>query len=80
MLLREWFDHFWRYRSVDWAGAFLDEWCVQVMRSRIDQRHGPTGGDAVQSVAIAQALDDAVAIGSSKAGPRRSFVRPLLLY
>ena len=29
MLLREWFDHFWRYRSVDWAGAFLDEWCVQ---------------------------------------------------
>ena len=36
MLLREWFDHFWRYRSVDWAGAFLDEWCVQVMRSRIE--------------------------------------------
>ena len=26
MLLREWFDHFWRYRSVDWAGGpFLDE-------------------------------------------------------
>jgi hypothetical protein len=37
MLLREWFDNFWRYRSVDWAGAFLDEWCVQVMRSRIVQ-------------------------------------------
>ena len=36
MLLREWFDDFWHYRSVDWAGAFLDEWCVQVMRSRLD--------------------------------------------
>jgi len=36
MLLREWFDDFWHYRSVDWAGAFLDEWCVQVMRSRIE--------------------------------------------
>ena len=36
MLLREWFDDFWHYRSVDWAGAFLDEWCVQVMRSRLE--------------------------------------------
>ena len=36
MLLREWFDEFWHYRSVDWAGAFLDEGCVQVMRSRIE--------------------------------------------
>jgi transposase len=36
MLLREWFDHFWHYRSLDWAGAFLDEWCVQVMRSRLE--------------------------------------------
>jgi transposase len=36
MLLRESFDPFWQYRSVDWAGAFLDEWCVQVMRSRIE--------------------------------------------
>jgi transposase len=36
MLLRESFEPFWQYRSVDWAGAFLDEWCVQVMRSRIE--------------------------------------------
>ena len=36
MLLRESFDPFWTYRSVDWAGAFLDEWCVQVMRSRLE--------------------------------------------
>jgi transposase len=26
----------WHYRSLDWAGAFLDEWCVQVMRSRLE--------------------------------------------
>jgi transposase len=36
MLLREWFDDFWHYRSLAWAGAFLDEWCVQVMRSRLE--------------------------------------------
>jgi transposase len=36
MLLRESFEPFWHYRSVDWATAFLDEWCVQVMRSRIE--------------------------------------------
>jgi hypothetical protein len=36
MLLREWFDDFWHDRSFDWAGAFLDEWCVQVMRSRLE--------------------------------------------
>jgi transposase len=36
MLLRESFEPFWTYRSVDWAGAFLDEWCVQVMRSKIE--------------------------------------------
>jgi len=35
-LLREAFDPFWTYRSVDWAGAFLDAWCVQVMRSKIE--------------------------------------------
>jgi len=41
MLLREWFDDFWQYRFVDWAGAFLDEWCVQVMRSRLEpMKHG----------------------------------------
>jgi transposase len=35
-LLREAFDHFWTYRSADWAGAFLDYWCADVMRSRIE--------------------------------------------
>ena len=35
-LLREAFEPFWEYRSADWAGAFLDEWCVQVMRSQLE--------------------------------------------
>jgi len=35
-LLHEAFEPFWRYRSPAWAGAFLDWWCGQVMRSRID--------------------------------------------
>lgn len=36
MLLREAFDPFWTYRSVTWAGKFLDQWCTQVMRSRLE--------------------------------------------
>jgi transposase len=35
-LLREDFEAFWTYRAPDWAGAFLDVWCTQVMRSRIE--------------------------------------------
>ena len=36
MLLREEFEPFWLYRSAHWAGRFLDQWCTQVMRPRID--------------------------------------------
>jgi len=35
-LLKEHFDQFWGYVSPAWAGKFLDEWCQQVMRSRIE--------------------------------------------
>ena len=35
-LLKESFQHFWDYRSQGWAIAFLDRWCRQVMRSRIE--------------------------------------------
>jgi transposase len=35
-LLKEAFQQLWDYNSVQWAGKFLDEWCRQVMRSRID--------------------------------------------
>ena len=34
-LLKEDFQQFWDYESPSWAGKFLDEWCCQVMRSRI---------------------------------------------
>jgi transposase len=36
MLLREDFEPFWTYRSPEWAGAFLDTWCAQVMRSQLE--------------------------------------------
>ncbi len=26
----------WEYESPTWAGKFLDQWCKEVMRSRID--------------------------------------------
>ena len=35
-LLKEAFRQFWDYNSPAWAGKFLDQWCRQVMRSRID--------------------------------------------
>ena len=34
-LLKEDFQQFWDYDSPTWAGKFLDQWCTQVMRSRI---------------------------------------------
>src|ERR1035437_9482672 len=34
--LKETFFHFWRYKSVTWAEAFLDYWCYRAMRSRLD--------------------------------------------
>ena len=35
-LLKEDFQQFWRYTSPTWAGKFLDFWCGQTMRSRIE--------------------------------------------
>jgi transposase len=35
-LLKEDFQQFWDYNSPTWAGTFLDFWCYQTMRSRIE--------------------------------------------
>jgi transposase len=35
-LLKEAFQQLWDYSSPAWAGKFLDEWCQQTMRSRIE--------------------------------------------
>jgi transposase len=35
-LLKEHFKSFWEYTSATWAGKFLDDWCTQVMRSRLE--------------------------------------------
>jgi transposase len=35
-LLKEDFHQFWDYDSANWAGKFLDRWCIDVMRSRIE--------------------------------------------
>ena len=35
-LLKEAFQQLWDYKSAAWAGKFLDEWCRQTMRSRIE--------------------------------------------
>jgi transposase len=34
--LKECFDHFWHYKSVTWAGGFLDYWTERAMRSRLE--------------------------------------------
>ena len=35
-LLKEDFQNFWDYTSATWAGKFLDLWCTQVMRSKLE--------------------------------------------
>src|SRR5215475_4956705 len=35
-LFKESFQQLWDYNSATWAGKFLDEWCRQTMRSRIE--------------------------------------------
>lgn len=35
-LLKEDFQQFWEYNSPTWAGNFLDFWCREVVRSRIE--------------------------------------------
>jgi transposase len=35
-LLKEEFQFFWTYLSPTWAGRFLDRWCTQTMRSRLE--------------------------------------------
>ena len=35
-LLKEDFKSFWEYKSTAWAGKFLDAWCTQVMRSKLE--------------------------------------------
>lgn len=35
-LLKEDFQSFWDYTSATWAGKFLDQWCNQVMRSKLE--------------------------------------------
>lgn len=35
-ILKEAFEHFWTYRSVTWAGWFLEDWTGRAMRSRLD--------------------------------------------
>jgi transposase len=35
-ILKETFEHFWSYRSLTWAGYFLDDWTWRALRSRIE--------------------------------------------
>jgi len=34
-MLKESFRHFWSYKSLCWAGSFLDWWCWRALRSRL---------------------------------------------
>lgn len=35
-MLKETFGHFWKYKSIPWAAAFLDYWCQRAARSRLE--------------------------------------------
>ncbi len=82
-LLREDFEPFWSYRSVEWAGAFLDVWCSQVMRSRLEpmkkvarmlRRHRPLllnwfRARGQISAAAVEGLNNKAKLTTRKAGP-----------
>jgi transposase len=34
--LKEAFSPFWKYKSLTWAGTFLDYWCFRALRSRLE--------------------------------------------
>jgi transposase len=35
-MLKETFEHFWSYRSLTWAGCFLEDWTWRALRSRLE--------------------------------------------
>ena len=35
-MLKESFQHFWRYRAQLWAASFLRAWCTRALRSRLE--------------------------------------------
>ena len=35
-MLKEDFQRFWSYRSPNWAGKFLDSWCTDAIRSKLE--------------------------------------------
>ncbi len=35
-VLKEAFEHFWSYKSLSWAGGFLDHWTWRALRSRLE--------------------------------------------
>src|SRR5260370_15082126 len=34
--LKETFSYFWHYKSVSWAGGFLDYWCFRALRTHVE--------------------------------------------
>jgi transposase len=36
LMVEDFDQHFWNYKSPAWAGKFLDAWCTRAMRSRIE--------------------------------------------
>jgi transposase len=44
--LKECFEYFWHYKSVTWAGGFLDYWTQRAMRSRLEPMKRVAGAKA----------------------------------
>jgi len=80
-LLKEDLHGFWDYVSPNWAGRFLDRWCLQVMRSKIEpmkkvaktiRRHKPLilnwfRAKKAYSSGIVEGLNNKVKVATKKA-------------
>jgi transposase len=68
-LLNEDFQQFWDYTSPTWAGKFLDDWCQQAMRSRIEpmKKVARTLPVTASSFSIISGPKSSSQVGSSRA-------------
>jgi transposase len=66
-LLKEDFQQLWEYESPSWAAKFLDEWCSQVMRSRIEPMRMVEEGEVV--IRRIRMLAPSARIGSASSRP-----------
>jgi hypothetical protein len=80
-LLKEAFQQLWDYNSPAWAGKFLDDWCQQVMRSRIEPMKNIARSLRQHRWQVARAgIDPRILLTNHKSNPKVSSKCVMLAY